>query len=281
LLPLPRGFTALPPGPRGGALDYVRGHLVERRRFRVARGDAGGLPQLLDVYVEAAIADPDAVVYAFGSRWGPKPRETDRTFRGHPIRPSDGIHDIHMNQGNVDGPGGRDDNMVRENAPWQDGALLIHVPEEARWVGVFLAFQSQVWHTDDATGRPLLAQGERGEARHPGPGEPDGRVRIVAALVNPAGPAPEAETVTLLNPAREAVDLRGWAILNSEKQPTRLRGELGPRATLTVPVSPNAPLRNRGGTITLVNERGLKVDGVAYTTRQAEREGWMLTFPAR
>lgn len=32
---------------------------------------------------------------------------------------------------------------------WQDGGVLIHFEEENRWVGIFLAFQSQSWCTDD------------------------------------------------------------------------------------------------------------------------------------
>ena len=48
-----------------------------------------------------------------------------------------------------------------------------------QWVGVFLAFQSQAWHTDDRTGHALAE-----------PAVPDRTVRIVAALVNPTGPAP-------------------------------------------------------------------------------------------
>ena len=43
-------------------------------------------------------------------------------------------------------------------------------------------------------------------------------MRIVAALVNPVGPAPEAETVTLLNASPEAVDLTGWSILDRDKR---------------------------------------------------------------
>ena len=53
-----------------------------------------------------------------------------------------------MNQGNS--PRFQGDDGV-----WQDGALLIHFPAEARWVGIFLAFQSQAWHTDDATGHAI------------------------------------------------------------------------------------------------------------------------------
>jgi hypothetical protein len=37
-------------------------------------------------------------------------------------------------------------------------------------------------------------------------------------------------------------------------------------------------LGNRGGLISLLDPDGLKVDGVAYTKTQAEREGWSLVF---
>ena len=92
-----------------------------------------------------------------------------------------------MNQGNSGAFAGDD-------GVWQDGGLLLHFPAPSQWVAIFLAFQSQAWHTDDTH-----------RARAPGsprPTRPDptAAVRIVAALVNPVGPAPEPETVTLLNP---------------------------------------------------------------------------------
>jgi hypothetical protein len=37
-------------------------------------------------------------------------------------------------------------------------------------------------------------------------------------------------------------------------------------------------LGNKGGTITLLDNKGLKVDGVAYTEEQAKKEGWTLVF---
>jgi hypothetical protein len=46
--------------------------------------------------------------------------------------------------------------------------------------------------------------------------EPDHTRRIVAALVNLTGPAPEIETVTLLNPGTEAVDLAGWSLIDRQ-----------------------------------------------------------------
>jgi uncharacterized protein YukJ len=270
LEPAPLGFTRLPNTPNSGALDYVRGQLVERGRFRVQprSRNQSGIADVLDLHVARAIADESALVYAFGSRWGPKPRETDRTFRGEPIRPSDGVHDIHMNQGNVDRPGHRDDHYVAENGPWQDGALLIHHVDDDLWVAFFLAFQSQSWETDDHTGHPRreIEPGRRG------------RVRIIAALINPEGPAPEDETVTLLNVTNHQINLRGWTLANSDGQRTRLRGTIPARGTRVVHVDPDAPLGNRGGVILLRDDEGAKVDGVAYTERQARREGLTVPF---
>jgi uncharacterized protein YukJ len=271
----PSGFTPLDHEPTSGAIDYIRGQIVDRRQFRVAtrpRRGAGGLPDLIEVHANRAISDPEVVIYAFGSRWGPKPRETDRTFRGRPIRPSDGIHNVHMNQGNRDLPGRRDDHFVAESGPWQDGALLIHDRREETWAGLFFAFQSQEWHSDDASGQPVVR-----------PGRPvdDFAVAIVAALVNPRGPAPERETVTLLNRMRRPVNLDGWSLINTERERTKLSGTIAPGESITVDVSPDAPLGNRGGTIGLLDADGLKVDGVAYTARQASHEGDVLTFTRR
>ena len=48
--------------------------------------------------------------------------------------------------------------------------------------------------------------------------------------------------------------------------------------TLTVPVQPPVQLGNKGGIITLLDDGGLKVDGVSYTEREAQREGWTVVF---
>lgn len=37
-------------------------------------------------------------------------------------------------------------------------------------------------------------------------------------------------------------------------------------------------LGNKGGIITLLNHKGLKVDGVSYTAQQAQKEGWTIVF---
>jgi uncharacterized protein YukJ len=278
---LPLVFTPLAPRPNSGAIDFIRGQLVDRRDFRIARRarrGEGGLPDLLDLHVNRAINATDALIYAFGARWGPKLGEIDRTFRGQPIEPSDGIHNVHMNQGSQEAHDPGNGRHADESGPWQDGALLFRDTKHDEWTGIFLAFQSQQWHSDDHTGQPALPPERTGDWNRPAGDEPDFRVRIIAAMVNPGGPAPETESVTLLNTSAETISLDGWKLVNSDRRATRLSGAIPPRASIVVELSPDAPLGNRGGTIGLLDERGLKVDGVAYTRRQAEREGELVTF---
>ena len=257
------GFTAVPSGPGGAALDYIRGNLFDRTALRPLPADVPGpdndLSDRIDHFVGRAMNDPRARLYAFGQRWGPEAGIADKIFG---FRPGNGIHDIHMNQGSS----GR---FAADNGVWQDGGLLLHYPSQNQWVAFFLAFQSQDWHTDDTTGHPLPKIGI---------GEPDGWVKIVGALVNPVGPAPEAETVTLLNASPQDIDLSGWLIADRLKNQMMLPQQTLPTGqTVRVFVQPPAQLGNQGGLITLLNPEGLKVDGAAYTKSQA-REGWTVLF---
>lgn len=265
-LPAPgSGWTALTSAPGGACLDYVRANLFDPAAMRLlpadAQGDDNDLADLFDHYLRRAAGDASIAVYAFGERWGPEPT-ADKVFG---FTPGNGVHDIHMNQGNS-GP------YVRDDGVWQDGGLLLHLTGEDRWVGIFLAFQSQSWHTDDVTGHALTESPPR-----PSPGTEV--LRVLAALVNPTGPAPEAERVLLLNASPDPVDLTGWSI--ADRAGTRCPvpdGVLAPGSILAVQVSNGVALGNRGGTITLLDAGGLKVHGVAYTADQARREGWTLTF---
>jgi uncharacterized protein YukJ len=255
------GWHDLPSQAGGAALDFIRGNLFDPAAMRLLPPDLAGpdndLADLLDHYVARAIADPDARLHAFGQRWGPEP-QPDKVFG---FSPGGGVHDIHMNQGNSG-------SFRRDDGVWQDGALLIHFPGEARWVGIFLAFQSQAWHTDDATGHALEAA--------PAETSPSSSVRIVAALPNPPGPAPERETVLLLNTSPAAVDLGGWRIADRLKRTSAVPpGPLAAGATLEVVLAGGAQLGNDGGAITLLDAAGLKVDGVAYT---GTRDGWTIVF---
>jgi uncharacterized protein YukJ len=261
------GWHPLPAGADGPHLDYVRGNLFDRAAMRLLppalEGPDNDLADLLDHWLARAVGDASATVFAFGQRFGPEPGVSDKVFG---FTPANGVHDIHMNQGNS----GR---FSTDNGVRQDGALVVHYPQQSRWVAVFLAFQSQAFHTDDVTGNPL---GDGGAPLVPGRGAP---VRVVAAMVNPAGPAPEAESVLLLNAAPDPADLTGWRIADRARQTCPVpAGALAPGATLRVPISAPVALGNGGGTITLLDAAGLKVDGVAYTAADARDEGWTVTF---
>ena len=209
-----------------------------------------------------------AVTSPFGQRWGPEPTIKDKVFG---FLPGNGIHDIHMNQGNV-AP------FLGDDGVWQDGGLLIHFPSTDQWVTTFLAFQSQAWHTNDVTGHTSHDVPIPGPGPQPNQTEPDHVVRIVGALVNPVGLGPEHETVTLLNASPNVINLQDWQLADKLKNKAKLSGTLKPGGTLVIALPTNVQLGNNGGIITLLDNKGLKVDGVFYTGGQAQKEGWTIVF---
>lgn len=156
LLALPMGMTSLQSAPGGLALDFVRSQvngkpmitreqmtllpqvrskgLSEEERM-LSRARASALQNAVVTLLNMTIADKNGVIYAFGSAYADSGKV-------------DGIHDIHMNQGNpVKNHGG-------DNGIWQDGALMIHLPSQGTWTAVFIAFQMESWDTD-ASGNPV------------------------------------------------------------------------------------------------------------------------------
>ena len=57
-----------------------------------------------------------------------------------------------------------------------------------------------------------------------------------------------------------------------------LSGVLSAGGTRTVRIQQPLALSNKGGVITLVDEKGLKVHGVSYTKEQARYAGWTIVF---
>lgn len=277
---LDEGFHPLPSNPLGGGLDYIRGNLFRPTQMvplpHNVDGPDNDLNEKFDALVQRALADESAIVYAFGEPWGPE-TAADRYFG---FKPGRGIHDIHMNQGNSG-------QFMGDNGVWQDGGLLVHFPEQSQWVAVFTAFQSQAWHTDDRTGHPLAGSppqpgtdsGPNAPTSEVPPTDdlPDGLVRIVGALVN-AVKTPEDEFVTLLNSSPQAIDLAGWHLADKQKARMPLAGPLPAGETRRIHVQAPMVLSNKGGIITLLDERGRKVDGVSYTKEQAQQVGWTLVF---
>lgn len=96
-------------------------------------GPDNDLNERIDHLIQRAMADEEALLYAFGERWGPEDRKKDKIFG---FLPGHGVHDIHMNQANSG-------SFVHDDGVYQDRALLLHFPSQSQWVAVFLKFQSQ------------------------------------------------------------------------------------------------------------------------------------------
>jgi uncharacterized protein YukJ len=272
LAALPRGWNDLPSKAGGAALDFIRANLFDPNAMQTLPFDLPGpdndLNEQLDHFVGRAIGDESATVFAFGERWGPEASRRDKIFG---FEPGNGVHDIHMNQANV----GR---FTSDDGVWQDGALLLHFPAPEQWVGIFLAFQSQTWHTDDRTGHQLPSGVPTpGEAPPTGERPSDGAIRIVGALVN-AVDSPEHEFATLLNTTAAAIDLEGWQLADRDKNRQPLHGAIAAGETLRIALEPPVVLPNRGGILTLLDAADLKVDGVSYTGAQASEAGRTLVF---
>jgi uncharacterized protein YukJ len=263
------GFHKVKRRPGSMAIDYIRGNFFDPEKMKTLPHNVPGpdndLNEKIDAIISNAIGEEDAMVYAFGEHWGPETGKRDKHFGFLPVN---GLHDIHMNQGNVD-------SFADSDGVWQDGALLINFPDNEQWVGIFLAFQSQSWHTDDQTGHRL----DEPTSEQPSPPRAQkGAVRIIAALANPEGKAPEDETVTLINTAPYKIDLTGWKIADKMKNKFTLQGNLKPGDTKLIHLPQDVQLSNKGGIITLLDAEGLKVDGVSYSKKEAHHEGWTIIF---
>ncbi len=262
---LPLGFTELDSKPGGMALDYIRGNLFDTSKMTLLPynipGPDNDLNELIQKYVSRSMAMQSSMVYAFGQRWGPEPDKRDDFFD---FLPGNGVHDIHMNQGNSS-------SWKNDDGLWQDGGLIFHFPDENRWVALFLAFQSQCLHTDDVSAHRIPEACDVPAA--------DGRVRIVAALVNPLGADRGLESVTILNITPKSIDLKGWKIADKNKNKMSLSGSLKAGLTSTVSLlGSGIDLPNDGGIISLLDNKGLKVHGVSYTAKDAAKEGWTIVF---
>jgi len=280
---LPVGWNQLQSKPGGPALDFIRSNLFDPRKMvplpLSIAGPDNDLNDKIDQHIQRAMSDENAVLYAFGERWGPEAGKKDKIFG---FLPGNGVHDIHMNQANAP-------DFKQDDGVYQDGGLLLHFPDQQQWVGIFLKFQSQTWHSDDQTGHRIAGDVSGPPSDNPNPPNPfepgatptpeapDGAVRIVAALVNPVK-SPEIETVTLLNATAQAVDLAGWKLLDRDKHAMPLQGAIAAGEALRVTLVPPVVLPNKGGIITLLNADGLRVDGVSYTKAQAANPGYSVTF---
>ncbi|GLA30100.1 hypothetical protein AnigIFM63604_007527 [Aspergillus niger] len=243
---------------RGGLrLDYIRGNLFNVNTGRVLEHDiTGPNNDIIDVLVpkvQQAINER-AVVYIFGERFNT----------------NNGIHNVHMNQGNIRTYSGDD-------GVFQDGALLFHFPEADKWSGIFLAFASQAVHTSENGGHAISQVTWKDLL----PGDlVENSVAIHKAVVDSFGQEEDKkQSVTLANLTNRKISLAHWRIRNSrwEQQILPRNAALGANATKVFEV-PDCPLSTDGDTITLLDRDGLKVAGVSYNSQQGNAENGEIDF---
>lgn len=132
---LPDGSHSLAQTPSSGALDYVRSGLLTALTAAdlmppVWRQNVGG-SVLNDM--ESFLNSWGGVrrIYVFGARFL-NPAQT----------PPQGSHDVHMNQGDPQGP------FQALDGIWQDGGIIVERPDRT-FDGFFVKFVTQTMNTDE------------------------------------------------------------------------------------------------------------------------------------
>lgn len=278
------GFTLLPPAVRTAstALDFFRSPLFDwPTGVAVPQTGPGADDDLQDMLVTylTQLRDQQGELFIFGAKFpepgqAPNPRPIDQEF--HTLQ---GMHDIHMNQGNPK-PG----QFAKDNGVFHDGGMILKFP--SRYVGLFLRFQTQWLPTDDvsgdrlvgakpipATGTPPPVEGGQSSVTHPA-------VYIERALVNLAGDEPGNEVVVLGNTTIAPIDVTGWSIVDKNNKADVLSGVVLPGGeSRRIVLSGNgAQLSNKGGTIILKNADGVQVHAVSYSKDDADQVDVYIRF---
>ena len=197
----------------GNALDYVKAPLFDWTlgRSLPPSGSASSddLQDLLSLYL-AQCKTAGGEIYAFGAKFDRNLHKRIDTEFGN-LDGLHGIHDIHLNQGNVGSHAG-------DNGVFHDGGLILAFPD--RYLGLFLGFQTQCIPTD-AAGDPApgaAAIGQIISPAGPGPGPipvpVPSAVYIERALLNPSGDDTGHEIVVLASLSTTAQTLTGWRLLD-------------------------------------------------------------------
>ncbi|KAL4769105.1 hypothetical protein BDW60DRAFT_225244 [Aspergillus nidulans var. acristatus] len=245
-----------PDSPDDIRLDYIRRNLFDIHTGRVLPHDIPGpnndIIDVLEPRIKAAI-DQGATVHIFGERYNSQ----------------DGMHNIHMNQGNIAMYSGDD-------GPFQDGALVFYFPESHQWLGVFLAFASQSVHTGNGSGHAISRVTWKDVLLDD---LVENSVAIRGAVVNPPASENQRQSVTLANLMNRRIPLSGWKVRNSSgaEQVLPRDAVLHPLATEDFDI-PNCPLSRDDDAITLLDGDGLKIAGVRYNSRHGTTQDNPMIF---
>jgi hypothetical protein len=233
-----------------------------------------GLVHRLSAMLQLAKAQ-DCDVFFYGNAFAKDdPHQTDAAFGYTPPTPF-GLDNIHMAQGDPRAL----DVRLHENGVWHDGACFIWDAREQRMSAIFLAFQSQAWHTNDsgdliygATGceAPLYDFGSGAFAPLP--------ALKRAAEITSAHRAPDGScAVVVANMTAEALDLTNWRVLVDAERIYSLPATPLPPGHPLGAALPAGALSDGGGVVTLLNPGNLRVDGVAYLGGDP-KAGWSTSF---
>jgi len=264
------------------ALDYVKAPLFNWTLGRVlppsGNASSDDLQDLLSLYLDQC-KNAGGEVYAFGAKFDQNLHKPIDTEFGN-VDGLHGVHDIHLNQGNVGSHAG-------DNGTFHDGGLILGFPD--RYLGLFLGFQTQRIPTD-AKGNAAAGARTIGEILTkppaPTPTPPPtpapalvSSVYIERALVNPSGADPAREVVVLGNLATAAQKLGGWRLLDKNGRISPLDVTIGPGQSVLVTLDgKGVQLGNQGGTLTLQDDHGAQVDVVTYTGTDATPEDRYIRF---
>lgn len=287
---LDKGFHSIAgsdQGPDGIALDLLRGNLVDLTKGTILSTNVDGpdndiVDHLTEIFSDAITAK--ATVYLWGQQYSPTP---------------DGIHDIHMNQGNS----GKS-SWTKDNGIYQDGSFMLKYPD-GHWEAVFLAFASQATKTDDE-GQPesnaetfaqLLnapaqsdsqktsgqqeGQAQRGHQAHHGHHghAKHGRHRELShfATKTPSKSSPITVGVTTrdsiksashvrVHDAEQKRDMKGWSVIDQDGRSHGLTSAEAHAISDGDPVDlQDLSLRPEGGSVSLKDAEGKLVSEIVYS----------------
>jgi hypothetical protein len=236
------------------------------------------LQDAISTYLTQLIAQ-NGELFVFGAKF-PKPGEPPNPRPiDHEFHTSQGVHDVHMNQGNPN-PG----SFAKDNGVFQDGGLILSFPN--RFVGLFFRFKTQLLPTNNSTGHPSPGAQEippGGVPLNGGvPTAPAANpfVYIERALINPVGNDPGKEVVVIGNTTTSSVNLAGWSLVDKNNNAEVLANVLlPPGESRAVGLSGNGvQLSNKGGTIRLRNPAGDQVHAVSYSQDDASKEDRYIRF---
>jgi uncharacterized protein YukJ len=278
VLARPQGLSPVERSYAGGAIDFQRGNLFDPAAMRIlppeGAGDDGLVHRLSSMLQLAKTQDCDVIFYgnAFAKD---NPHQTDAAFGYTPDTPF-GLDNIHMAQGDPRAI----DMRLHENGVWHDGAAFIWDARARRMSAIFLAFQSQAWHTNDAGD---LIYGSTGCEAPPydfGAGQfaPLPQAKRAAEITSAHRALDGTACVVVTNMTSAPLDLTNWRLLVDAAANHPLPATpLAPGAPVAVVTLPAGALHDGGGLLTLLNPGGLRVDGVAYLGGDATA-GWSTSF---